>query len=101
MISDEQDGDGHLLIDELAQRDLRPPLDLEPDEAVDLLPVPLLQALVAEVDDYGEHRAEVVHILLTIEQNPFRVNLFRQVVVRSHPATLSTLAQASSQRGGT
>jgi len=53
-----------LLLEELAQRDLRPPLDLEPDEAVDLLPVPLLQALVAEVDYYGEHRAKVVHVLL-------------------------------------
>ena len=31
---------------------------------MDLLPVSLLEALVAEIDDDGEHRAEVVHILL-------------------------------------
>lgn len=54
----------HLLVDELAQRDLGSPLDLEADELVDLLPVPLLQALVAEVDYHGDHGAEVVHIVL-------------------------------------
>lgn len=54
----------HLLVDELAQRDLGPPLDLEADELVNQLPVPLLQALVAEVDYNGEYGAEVVHIVL-------------------------------------
>lgn len=54
-----------LLVDELAQRDLGPPFDLEADELVDLLPVPLLQALVAEVDYHGEYGAEVVHVLLS------------------------------------
>ena len=54
----------HLLVDEFAQRDLGPPFDLEANEFVDLIPVPLLQALVAEVDYHGEYGAEVVHVLL-------------------------------------
>lgn len=44
---------GHLFIDELSQRDLGSPLDLEPNELVDLVPVSPLQALVAEVDYHG------------------------------------------------
>lgn len=54
----------NLLVDKLAQRNLGSSLDLEADELVDLVPMPSLEALVAEVDYHGKDWAEVVHIIL-------------------------------------
>jgi len=53
-----------LLLEKLAEGDLRLALDFEANETVDLVPVSALQALISKVDYHGQDGTEVVDVVL-------------------------------------